>query len=123
VRYRLLIAQLGISLIIVFCYSYLGLEKAFFWNYWWWDIPMHILGGVWAALLLAWTQTLRSKPYSLIAYVLMAFAIGGAWELLEYIGHFPRSQFMSYSLDTAKDLVMDALGGISTYYLVRFFRL
>jgi hypothetical protein len=122
VRYRLLFLHLFVSAIIIFCYSYLGLNHGFFWTYWWWDALMHLLGGVWAAFLLAWMQTLRQERFSLWHYVGFALFIGGAWELLEYVGHFPRSPYMSYPLDTLKDLCVDAIGGAVTYYLIRTFR-
>ena len=110
----------AVVVVMVFLY-HLGIEDRFFWSIWWYDIPMHMLGGATAALFFAWIAVWRGRRLSLWQYVLAAFAIGIAWEVFEYVLGIGGSPFMSYPVDTAKDLFDDCIGGAISYALARFF--
>jgi hypothetical protein len=119
-RRKFLFLQAAVLLVTVFLY-HLGIEDRFFWRFWWYDIPMHILGGMWAALAIAWVVSWWGTRISFSQFILAAFAIGAGWEVFEYVLGIAGSPFMSYPVDTAKDLVDDCIGGALAYLLSRLF--
>ncbi|MDB5237755.1 MAG: hypothetical protein JWM46_25 [Candidatus Kaiserbacteria bacterium] len=103
------------ALAIVYVYS---LYAGFFFSIWWWDIPMHIGGGVLAGLIGAWFSIIFSGRVSLLSIFAGVIVLGVAVEALEYALGFTYSPFMSYPVDTAKDLVDDLVGGVIVGYLL-----
>ena len=93
-----------------------------YWRYSWFDIPMHVLGGICVAFGVAVIpfslSRLRSFPVTLMSSVLMAGFIGIAWELFEV---FAGISIMDedFVLDTTIDLCMDLVGGALGYSIVR----
>ena len=89
-----------------------------YWYYWWFDIPLHFLGGFCVGLLSLWIARQnfrRDFPVSSLQVLLVALmgaiVIGSAWELFEYIAGFTFDSMGNYKLDVIKDLTMDAFGG------------
>lgn len=115
--------QLGVVTLLALLHIYVGIEARLYWTHWWWDIPLHVLGGLWAGLFGAWVLTIFDTRSSLTRCVLAAFLLGTTWEVFEY-GVFGAnaSPFMSYPLDTAKDLFNDVLGGLVAGLLVERMR-
>ncbi|KKW25050.1 MAG: hypothetical protein UY67_C0001G0052 [Candidatus Kaiserbacteria bacterium GW2011_GWA2_52_12] len=107
------------SVAVLAALTWVALAQDLFFRLWWFDIPMHLLGGVWAGYAVIWVLQRKGWGVSLVHAVVGAFAIGVAWELFEYFWDMPRSPFMSYPLDTAKDLLMDILGGVVAYLSTR----
>ncbi len=111
--------QLVIVAIIGVLDIYFGFGQNYFWTIWWWDILLHVLGGVWAGLLGAWAAGFFGIRVTLVRCILCALAIGMGWEVFEYAEGLGGSVFMSYTPDTIKDLFDDALGGALAFYLAR----
>lgn len=105
---------------IAILYIHFGIGERFFWRFWWWDVILHVLGGMWVALAVAWLLRLRDTHISLFQCALAAFVVGVAWELFELAFHIGGSVFLSYPVDTAKDLVDDVAGGVAAWFLVRY---
>lgn len=95
----------------------------------WIDIPLHFLGGVWAALLfvpfftrLFHRQTMENLwERALIVVLIVSFAafIGVLWELQEFLV----VKLFGFSLqpgiaDTMGDLTMDMIGGLFMALLI-----
>jgi len=84
---------------------------------WWYDIPMHFLGGLWVFLFALWvTHTrygrspLRRTPArDILVFVLF---VGIFWEILEIFLSFTHFSDPGYFFDTPKDLVMNTLGAV-----------
>ncbi len=98
----------------------IALMFSLYWVYLWLDIPMHILGGATAAL---WYQSrflLRGfedrLSFGLIATIVFALVIGGAWEVYEYVVDPILTEF---GVDTVIDLVMDTVGAVIGYMVAR----
>ncbi len=51
--------------------------------------------------------------------ILIALVVGVAWEIFEYIFDIGGSNFMSYQLDTVKDLFDDMIGGAIAGYIAK----
>jgi len=107
-------------LVVVVLIVYAGIGKNLFMTIWWWDIPAHVLGGVWVALGYAYLMRLWNKPVTFPACVGVALAVGVGWEIFEYILGIGGSVFMSYAADTTKDLVDDCIGGAIAYFVSKF---
>jgi hypothetical protein len=119
----LLFIQLFIVALIWVLDVAIGFQNHFFTILWWWDIPMHFLGGLWAGFFGVWLLhnskkfTLRQKSIGI------AIAIGICWEIFEYSFGIAGSVFMPYPVDTAKDLLMDTIGGYSAGVIAQRFKL
>jgi len=121
----------------LFWIIFFGLGIAYisdFFLYWsapvpWIDIPLHFLGGVWAALLfvpfftrLFHRQTMENLwERALIVVLIVSFAafIGVLWELQEFLV----VKLFGFSLqpgiaDTMGDLTMDMIGGLFMALLI-----
>lgn len=118
-RQRLLILQLIVLVLVAVLDIHFGIGEMYFWRIWWWDILMHMLGGLWVGLVFAYAATYTPYRVSVIHCIIAAFAVGAGWEVFEYVFHMGGSVFMSYPLDTAKDLFDDAVGGALAGLVVR----
>jgi len=107
----LLFAQLGILVVLMILNTWFGIMHGLYEAIWWWDIPTHFFGGVWAGLFAAWLLQRYKKRFFIIQCAVMALSIGVCWEIFEYAFDIGGSMFMSYSADTIKDICMDTLGG------------
>jgi hypothetical protein len=96
---------------------YFALQNDLYWHYLWLDIPMHFLGGFWAALACVWFLRIFMTKVPFIYVFAGVLVISIAWEVFEFIVGFQREDH--YMLDTALDLVMDSLGGICGFMLGR----
>ena len=85
---------------------------------WWFDIPMHIMGGLWVALMSLviyyHTSYFKRKDRSVSFVISFALAstmiIGLFWEVFEFsVEHFVKLNDNGL-LDTLKDLVDDLIG-------------
>jgi hypothetical protein len=96
---------------------FLAITFFFYSEVWWFDIPMHILGGLICSLLalccLLFFPRLfplgkkRAFFYGMIGGALI---LGFSWEIFEYVNGITNVAFGSYPFDVAKDLCMDVLG-------------
>ena|ERR1041385_5486769 len=96
-----------------------GLTRNYFQVLWWWDILMHILGGMWAGYIGAWFAVVSGRRAHVAYFIAGALILGGAVELVEFFSGFGRSPFLPYPIDTAKDLIDDAIGGAIAWYLIQ----
>jgi hypothetical protein len=92
-----------------------------YWRFWWLDIPMHILGGMWAGLCAAWILKRRGNDFSLTWCLVFTLFVGIAWEVFEYSEGIAFPQHLSYPLDTVKDVFMALFGAALAYLFARRF--
>jgi hypothetical protein len=91
-----------------------ALHTFFYWYHRWFDIPMHVLGGMAiGAFLLAFFNVRRTALY----FSCMLVVVIG-WELFEYFGHISTGQ-PGYWTDTVKDMADGMIGAAITYFLTR----
>lgn len=105
-----------------------GSYYSLYWVLPWFDIVVHIFSGLWIALLVLWLASVFGQINSLREYktksFLLAFLsavfVGVVWELIENYFQLTFTKEIGYGLNTALDIVNDALGGILAYlYFVR----
>lgn len=90
-----------------------------YWAWWWFDILMHFLGGLFIGLSALWwlrfevpISIRRFFPKFLTTFTVVLI-VGIVWEVFEYVvGAYGAS---NYVLDTTLDLVMDIAGMLAAY--------
>jgi uncharacterized membrane protein YjdF len=97
---------------------------------WWLDIPMHLLGGAWVALMTLFLyerstffQEGRHNPFFLaILVVASTLSIGLGWELFELSAQTWIERATHADLaDTLADLVNDLVGAlVAVWFFIRF---
>jgi hypothetical protein len=106
--FALLLAALLLSLHLY------ALHTDFYWYHRWFDIPMHILGGVaLGAFLLAFFNVRRTVLYF---SCMLAVVIG--WEVFENLAHISTGQ-PDYWIDTFADMANGLIGASITFVLTK----
>lgn len=101
----------------IFFLNALAMKYHWYFSLWWYDMPMHFLGGVFIGFL---ALVIFPKKPVLNAF-LCVLIIGILWEVFE----FSLDTFITYNphnyLDTLSDIAFDLAGGLSAvfYYLKR----
>lgn len=101
---------------------HIALELYLYWHYVWLDIPMHFLGGASVifgiAILPFFRVVLPQRFDTLLVHVSVVVVIGLAWEFFEIA--FGISVLDEHFLpDTLLDMVMDIVGGVVGYGIVK----
>ncbi len=114
---------------LIFILDIFAAQYFLYWRFWWMDMVMHFLGGLWIALLSYYVFFLSgyfkkiSERLSLF-YTSLFFLlfVGISWEIFEYVTKVSVAQ-PNYILDTYLDLLMDMIGWLVAYFfLLRFHR-
>jgi hypothetical protein len=98
----------------------LALKYFLFWRLWWFDIPMHILGGFIIGSIALWLVayevpiSIRLKINRLLVAILVTLVIGIAWEIFEYQVGITKGE-PGYWFDTVHDVIDDVIGGLMAY--------
>lgn len=121
------LAKILISLILFLLLIQI-LATKFFWYYsmWYFDMPMHFLGGLWSGLFLIWLlsyKDLSNEPKVKLIFKILfgVLLIGIGWEVFEFSANnfFARDLFVANPLDSISDIFFDLSGGVVAilYYL------
>lgn len=97
-----------------------GTYLYWYWIYFWLDILMHFLGGLWVGLACFWIFEISEKKFGSVKTALQAiifafvcaFTVGVLWEIFENVTGIAFVAYEEYKLDTLMDLVMDSVGGV-----------
>lgn len=99
-----------------------------YWTYPWFEVVVHVLGGMWVALVFLWLAScfdqinsmVEYKTKSLLIALIAATIFGIAWELMENLAKITFVLDAGYTFDTAFDLFNDVIGGVLAYlYFIR----
>ncbi len=94
-----------------------------YWEFWWYDMLLHFLGGVFIGLLVLWLRFLSgyvSVPASFSARHAFLFTlcwllvIGIGWEVFEQLIGITWS-LEGYWVDTSIDVALDLVGGTAAF--------
>jgi hypothetical protein len=113
----------------------LSISNSLYWLFPWVDIPLHFLGGLWAAVFFAWLSLKfnlrffegRKFLWNFVLALSFVALIGVLWEFFEF-----SYDFFSNSMDVSKiaqpgladtmgDLFFDLLGGAAFVLIFRKF--
>jgi predicted membrane-bound spermidine synthase len=86
--------------------------------FWWYDIVLHFLGGLWVALAFQWYAHLRERLVLIIPTICVVLIVGIGWEAFELMIGAPRED--NFMFDTSLDILMDVLGGVVGYAWASF---
>jgi hypothetical protein len=110
----------GLYLIALFILSKFIFEPTYlYYEFWWLDIPMHILGGVGVAFFAASILTYKQKKLSFIKIVLAYVVVASIWEVYEYAHDVFTSQDWNGWFDTTKDIIDGFVGASVAYYFIK----
>ncbi len=109
---RKLLIRLLLLIFFIFLLNYLAME--FFWysSIWYFDMPMHFLGGIWLGLASIYLFSLKDISLkSILKIFFIVLLIGIGWEIFEIFIKFVTQNSFDF-LDTMSDLSFDVLGGL-----------
>ena len=115
-------------LAVLLALHFIGSYYSLYWKYSWFDVVVHIVSGLWIGLIFLWLASIfeqinslkEYKVKSLLIALVSAVLIGVVWELIENYNQLTFTKASGYSLNTALDILNDAIGGILAYlYFVR----
>ena len=109
--------------LIIAVLNSIGNSFFLYWKFWWFDIVMHFLGGLWVGLSALWVYFFsgyfkdikRNKKNIFFISLFSVLIIGLGWEVFEYIIKVNFSD--NYISDTVSDLIMDICGSVVAYFL------
>ena len=115
--------KLAVVLYVIATFNFLADYFHLYYILWWFDMPMHFLGGFWVGGMAIWFYlfntrvnnklTAFNRAKKLIFYLAAVMAVSLIWELFEFsLDTFVVSRTNDI-IDTLSDLFMDALGAIS----------
>lgn len=124
-----LFISLSFLLYVVAALQMLALYFFWYWSYWWYDIMMHFLAGLWVGGMVLWvyffsgkTKVPRSiqKSYLYMMALGVTFLVGLSWELFEFSLDTLIVFQQNDLADTMSDLGMDTLGALTaSFYVAR----
>ncbi len=92
-----------------------------FWIFWWFDMPMHFLGGLFVGFLILYVAP---KFYNVehtkvfLLFLLASFVVGLGWEIFEASMDVLFKSTHTNWLDSLSDLGFDLAGSIFAYLLL-----
>lgn len=112
-------------ILVFFIWLVNTLANTFYWYsaIWWFDIPMHIMGGIFLGLsagaLFFKTLLPLSTRERFVTILLFVFIIGLGWEIFEYlVQSITKGPKLANFPDSVKDMLVDLLGGALAYIFV-----
>lgn len=115
-------------LILVYILHIIGFTYAFYTTVWWYDVMMHILGGIGIALSLFWFFKTLNKDIEdrgiYFRVVIFTVVAGLMWEGIETYYRIAGAPVgtIAYYVDTIKDLIDDTLGAFIALFLLKIFK-
>lgn len=114
----------ALYLLVLFCLSKFVFDPSYlYYEIWWLDIPMHILGGFGVASLTGAILSYRGRKVSYIHLASIYLLVGVSWEVYEHILNVVHLETwyglrtpLADALDTLKD-ICDGFIGMSLAYL------
>jgi hypothetical protein len=110
----------GLFLLVLYSLSHFVFEPAYmYFEIWWLDIPMHILGGLGVASLVYSILIYLRKPVTLLPIIVSVFVVAVTWEIYEYVRGVVIYDRLSSYLDTVKDLIDGTIGAYIAYLVIK----
>jgi hypothetical protein len=117
-----ILKRLAVAIVSLFILNELATFFSWYSLAWWFDMPMHFLGGVSVFYIaaIAWLPALKRVPLWRYMYesIITAVLFGVLWEALELFlsVHFGSPQFIL--LDSMSDVVFDLAGACFAAYML-----
>ncbi len=112
-----------LSAVLVGGLDLLGVFFDLYWKYWWFDIPLHMLGGFFVAFCAFAFASYAKKSFTshelLLFLVLTVLVVGVLWEVFEFTTDLVLRENPYYLFDTVKDILDDSIGAVLAWLLLR----
>lgn len=110
----------SLYLFVLFCLSKFVFDPSgLYYDIWWLDIPMHVMGGFGVASLAAAILSYKDKTLSYKKILLAYFVVAMCWELYEYLHDFFVGRVWGGWEDTLADIVNGLFGAVFSYLLIK----
>lgn len=116
----------------IFFINYFAMKFHWYSIVWWFDMPMHTLGGIWVALVSLFVYRFRRttvedifKPRMIFVIALLSvLIIGLLWEIFEFGMENIGTVDLANPIDSLSDLCFDLAGGVigALYFISRYER-
>ena len=120
-----ILKHIAILIVFIFLVNLLAIKFHWYFTIWWFDMPIHFLGGFFISLAVLWLYFYRN-PWSRFkitpAFIslLSVFIIGVLWEIFEFSLDRSLTINLLSPIDSISDLFFDLSGGIvGTMYMLR----
>ena len=100
----------------IFLLNYLAMKFYWYSSIWYFDMPMHFLGGLFLGLSIIWILSYKNLSLELslkliFKILLGVLVIGVSWEIFEILFNNIIAQMPFNTLDTISDIFFDLAGG------------
>jgi hypothetical protein len=110
-------------LVVLIILHSVGSYYSLYWYFSSFDWVIHVVSGLWIALVILWLASRLGEINSLIEYRAKSFLIafvsailfGVVWEIVENLSQITSIYSDGYNFDTAMDLLADGFGGVLAY--------
>jgi len=111
---------LFLLLLVIATLEFIGLDRLWLFVFWWFDLVLHFLGGVWVSGMALWffflSGYVQSPPRTVPKVAGVAAAsfliVGTGWEIFEFLAGAIFATEVEYFFDTATDMLIGLLGGV-----------
>lgn len=127
-----MLLKILIVIVGIFLVNFLAMKFHWYSIVWWFDMPMHAIGGLWVALTALYIYKYRkttlediSRPNKMLAVALVSvFVVGVLWEVFEFGTETIGTVDIANPIDSISDICFDLAGGIlgSLYFVSRYER-
>ena len=117
-----LLKRLSYLIILIFIFNLVAGKLYWYSSIWWFDMPMHFLGGVWVGLILIYLFRVHGlSNKTILGLLLGVLLVGVGWEFFEFAFVNPIAGNPFNTLDTLSDIFFDLAGGAFAllYFLKR----
>jgi hypothetical protein len=109
------------DLILLAALHHVAIFFYLYWTVWWFDMLMHLLGGIWVGAIILWffyeSGFVKNFTYKKYQAFLLAFVgtllVGIFWEVFEIVGGIIK--LPTDTMDSLSDLVMDLVGAVVAF--------
>ncbi len=121
-----LLKKLAICITILAVVNFIAVYLNWYYFVWWFDMPMHFLGGLTVFYFgaIVWRFALKYVSFGRYLYesILTAVLIGVLWEALEFYLYIKYGSPMFSLVDSFSDVFFDLSGALLGAFLITGFR-
>lgn len=104
----------------IFILNFLAMKFHWYFSIWYFDMPMHILGGFWLGLVFFWFFQIKDLSFINISKIILGLLlIGFLWEFFEISVDKIITEKSFSTLDSFSDICFDLVGG---FFAIFYFK-
>jgi len=112
-RKKLLIRIISL-IFFIFALNLFAMKFYWYYSIWWFDIPMHFLGGFWLGLAILWYFPIKETSFISVVKIILGVLVASiGWEVFEIMVDKTITQNPFNTLDTFSDLCSGLSGGFT----------